>query len=110
MLTGMGASFVIHQPGFSFHLAAYRGDAFLDVDRFKADMDDYLRGLTETPPVPGCDRVASWPPGRRAAGAAAADRHPLFRPARRLVPPDGARLRADVCLHLGQEAKEPVLF
>lgn len=57
MLTGMGASFVTHQPGFSFHLAAYRIDAFIEVAQFKADMDDYLRGLTETPPAPGCDRV-----------------------------------------------------
>lgn len=57
MLTGMGASFVTHQPGFSFHLAAYRIDAFVDVDKFKGDMDEFLRGLSETPPAPGCDRV-----------------------------------------------------
>jgi len=38
-------------------LAAYSIEAFTDVDRFKKDMDAFLRYLRETPPAPGHDRV-----------------------------------------------------
>lgn len=41
----------------SHFVAAYRVDAFTDVDRFKASMDDFMRYLTDTPPAPGADRV-----------------------------------------------------
>lgn len=54
-LTGLGGGFIAQVPG--YHLLAYRIDAFVDPDKFKTDMDDFLRGLTETPPAPGHERV-----------------------------------------------------
>jgi LDH2 family malate/lactate/ureidoglycolate dehydrogenase len=54
-LTGLGPGFVSLKPG--YHLLAYRIDAFVDAGQFKRDMDTFLRGLTETPPAPGYDRV-----------------------------------------------------
>jgi len=54
-LTGLGGGFIALRPG--FHLLAYRIDAFVDVAQFKRDMDEWLRGLTETPPAPGETRV-----------------------------------------------------
>ncbi len=52
-------------PGFStlaqnrraHFVAAYSVDAFGDVDEFKRNMDGMLRGLRETKPMPGHDRV-----------------------------------------------------
>jgi LDH2 family malate/lactate/ureidoglycolate dehydrogenase len=51
-------------PGFhrefwdaSHHFAAYRIDAFTDPERFKDEMDTFLRGLRETRPAPGEERV-----------------------------------------------------
>jgi L-2-hydroxycarboxylate dehydrogenase (NAD+) len=51
-------------PGFlrargdvSHHFVAYRIDAFCDPDLFAAHMAQFLRGLRETPPAPGHDRV-----------------------------------------------------
>ena len=55
MLAGLGAGFLALTP--AYHLAAYRIDAFTDATKFKADMDDFLRGLAETRPAPGHDRV-----------------------------------------------------
>lgn len=54
-LTGIGPGFIARRAG--FHLLAYRVDAFIDVDQFKHDMDAFLRGLVETPPAPGHERV-----------------------------------------------------
>jgi LDH2 family malate/lactate/ureidoglycolate dehydrogenase len=54
-LAGLGGGFIALVPG--FHLLAYRIDAFVDVVKFKRDMDEWLRGLTETPPASGHDRV-----------------------------------------------------
>ncbi|MBT5773754.1 MAG: Ldh family oxidoreductase [Dehalococcoidia bacterium] len=54
-LTGMGPGLIALEPG--FHLMAYRIDAFVDADKFKSDMDVFLRGLAETPPAPGEERV-----------------------------------------------------
>lgn len=54
-LTGIGPGFLSRRAG--YHLLAYRVDAFVDADKFKADMDNFLRGLCETPPAPGHDRV-----------------------------------------------------
>lgn len=54
-LSGIGPGFIALVPG--FHLMAYRIDAFLDVVDFKQHMDDFLRGLAETKPAPGHDRV-----------------------------------------------------
>jgi LDH2 family malate/lactate/ureidoglycolate dehydrogenase len=51
-------------PGFrrkdwdvSHHFVAYRIDAFTDLERFKDEMDTFLRGLRETPAAPGENRV-----------------------------------------------------
>ena len=55
ILTGIGPSFI--NPGSCFHLAAWNVDAFTDVTKFKADMDTVLRGLADTKPAPGHDRV-----------------------------------------------------
>jgi L-2-hydroxycarboxylate dehydrogenase (NAD+) len=51
-------------PGFrrefwdvSHHFVAYRIDAFTDPERFKDEMDTFLRGLRETRPAPGEERV-----------------------------------------------------
>lgn len=41
----------------SHFVAAYKVDAFADVNRFKSSMDDFMRYLTDTPPAPGHDRV-----------------------------------------------------
>lgn len=54
-LTGLGPGFLARTPG--YHLLAYRIDAFTDPDQFKRDMDGFLRGLCETPPAPGHERV-----------------------------------------------------
>ena len=51
-------------PGFrrqpadvSHHFLAYRIDAFTDSEAFKDEMDVFMKGLRETPPAPGHDRV-----------------------------------------------------
>lgn len=51
-------------PGFrrefwdvSHHFVAYRIDAFTDPERFKDEVDTFLRGLRETRPAPGEERV-----------------------------------------------------
>jgi LDH2 family malate/lactate/ureidoglycolate dehydrogenase len=51
-------------PGFqreladvSHHFLAYRIDAFTNVDEFKDQMDVFMKGLRETPPAPGHERV-----------------------------------------------------
>ena len=46
------------EPGdVSHHFLAYRIDAFSDLAGFKQRMDTYLRGLCETKPAPGHERV-----------------------------------------------------
>ena len=55
ILTGIGPSLLPSSPG--FHLMAYRIDAFIDVAKFKADLDEFLRGLVATRPAPGEARV-----------------------------------------------------
>jgi LDH2 family malate/lactate/ureidoglycolate dehydrogenase len=54
-LGGIGPGFVANTPG--YHLMAYRIDAFVDVAQFKRDMDTFLRGLAETKPASGHERV-----------------------------------------------------
>jgi LDH2 family malate/lactate/ureidoglycolate dehydrogenase len=54
-LSGLGPGFLALVPG--YHLLAYRIDAFIDVPDFKRHMDAFLRGLAETKPAPGHDRV-----------------------------------------------------
>jgi LDH2 family malate/lactate/ureidoglycolate dehydrogenase len=56
VLSGTGPGFMAG-PNISHHFLAYRVDAFTDLAGFKRDMDVYLRGLRETPPAPGHDRV-----------------------------------------------------
>ncbi len=56
VLSGTGPGFLAG-PNVSHHFLAYRVDAFTDVAGFKRDMDSYLKGLRETPPAPGHDRV-----------------------------------------------------
>ena len=43
--------------GMGHYFAAYRIDAFTEPDRFKQDVDAFLRGLRNTPPAPDCERV-----------------------------------------------------
>ncbi len=54
-LTGLGPGFISLSTG--FHLVAYSIDAFTDVAEYRKNMDDFLRGLVETPPAPGHERV-----------------------------------------------------
>ncbi len=56
LLSGTGPGF-LHQEDVSHHFLAYRIDAFTDLDGFKDDMDRFMKGLRETPPAPGHDRV-----------------------------------------------------
>lgn len=44
-------------PDVSHHFTACRIDAFTDLDGFKDQMDVLLKGLRETPPAPGQERV-----------------------------------------------------
>ena len=55
ILTGIGPSFI--HPGSCYHLAAWNIDAFTDVTKFNSDMDTVLKGLKDTKPAPGHDRV-----------------------------------------------------
>ena len=52
-----GARTNVNLAGSGHYFGAYRIDAFTDADAFKDDMDTFLRGLRETPPAPGHDRV-----------------------------------------------------
>jgi LDH2 family malate/lactate/ureidoglycolate dehydrogenase len=54
---GNGGAGPFRRRGASHHFVAYKISAFCDLDTFKQDMDEYLRGLQETPTAPGHDRV-----------------------------------------------------
>jgi len=54
-LSGAGPGF-IHQKT-AHYFQAWKIDAFMDTDKFKDDMDDFLEGLKNTPPAPGQERV-----------------------------------------------------
>jgi LDH2 family malate/lactate/ureidoglycolate dehydrogenase len=56
VLSGTGPGF-LNTGTASHHFIAYRIDAFTDLDAFLDDMDAYLKGLRETPPAPGEERV-----------------------------------------------------
>ena len=57
VLSGGGYSMFPGRP-FNHHMvAAYRIDAFSDVDGFKAMMDEFLQTLKATPPAPGHEKV-----------------------------------------------------
>lgn len=57
LLGGDPAGFEREPGDVSHHFLAYRIDAFGDLDEFKDHMDVYLRGLRETKPAPGQERV-----------------------------------------------------
>lgn len=57
ILSGTAYGMVPGRPNFSHFVAAYKIDAFTEVDRFKELMDDFLRDLKSTPPAPGQERV-----------------------------------------------------
>jgi LDH2 family malate/lactate/ureidoglycolate dehydrogenase len=54
---GGGGAGPFRRRGVSHHFVAYKISAFCDLNTFKDDMDEYLRGLQETPTAPGHDRV-----------------------------------------------------
>lgn len=56
LLAGTGPGFKAGST-ISHHFVAYNIAAFTDVDAFKAQMDEYMQGLRETPVAPGHDRV-----------------------------------------------------
>lgn len=57
LLSGNPAGFLRTPGDASHHFLAYRIDAFTDLESFKDEMDVYLKGLRETPPAPGHERV-----------------------------------------------------
>ena len=57
LLGGDPAGHVRQPTDVSHHFAAYRIDAFTDLDGFRERMDDFMRALRETPPAPGQERV-----------------------------------------------------
>ena len=57
LLGGDPAGFEREPGDISHHFLAYRVDAFSDLEGFKDRMDVYLRGLRETKPAPGQERV-----------------------------------------------------
>jgi LDH2 family malate/lactate/ureidoglycolate dehydrogenase len=54
---GGGGAGPFRRRGSSHHFVAYKVSAFGDLDVFKADMDEYLRALQDSPTAPGHDRV-----------------------------------------------------
>lgn len=60
ILGGAGAGFLMPAPPpivLGHFVQAINIDAITDVKKFKEDMDDFLKGLRETKPAPGHDRV-----------------------------------------------------
>jgi LDH2 family malate/lactate/ureidoglycolate dehydrogenase len=57
LLGGDPAGFLRRPGDVSHHFLAYRIDAFTDTAEFRERMDALLRGLRETPPAPGHERV-----------------------------------------------------
>ena len=57
VLSGGGYGMFPGRPYNHHMVAAYRIDAFTDVDGFKAMMDEFLQTLKATPPAPGHERV-----------------------------------------------------
>src|SRR5437667_4854050 len=53
MLSGALPTMLMPGSGSKNHFAAYRIDAFTDVDQFKNTMDDMLKTLRTAPPAPG---------------------------------------------------------
>ena len=57
LLGGARAGFRRVRYDVSHHFLAYRIDAFTDLEAFKDEMDVYMKGLRETPPLEGHERV-----------------------------------------------------
>ncbi len=57
VLSGSPPGFLRAPGDVGHHFIAYRVDAFCDPDEFSAHMQSFLKGLRETPPAPGHDRV-----------------------------------------------------
>jgi L-2-hydroxycarboxylate dehydrogenase (NAD+) len=57
VLGGDPPGFLRPRGNVSHHFIAYRIDAFCDLAEFAQHMEEFLRGLRETPPAPGHDRV-----------------------------------------------------
>ena len=62
ILSGGGYGLNPGRPNFGHMVAAYRIDAFVDVDYFKSTMDEWIHMLESTKPAKGHDRVLY--PGR----------------------------------------------
>ena len=56
VLGGSGAG-TFRRSQASHHFIAYDIEAFTDVEKFKSDMDEYMRSIKETKPAPGVNRV-----------------------------------------------------
>jgi LDH2 family malate/lactate/ureidoglycolate dehydrogenase len=54
-LSGAGPGFI--QQKTAHYFQAWKIDAFMDTEKFKDDMDDFLEGLANTKPAPGQERV-----------------------------------------------------
>ena len=57
VLAGDAPGFLRVPGDVGHHFVAYRIDAFCDPDEFADHMATFLRGLRDTPPAPGHDRV-----------------------------------------------------
>ncbi len=56
VLGGSGAG-TFRRSQASHHFIAYDIESFTDVEKFKSDMDEYMKSIKETKPAPGVDRV-----------------------------------------------------
>ena len=57
VLTGFGYGANPGRPNFGHYVAAYKIDAFTDVDEFKSTMDEWMHMMKSTKPAPGEERV-----------------------------------------------------
>ncbi len=57
VLSGIGPSFSLGRLQAGHFFGAFRIDAFRDVDEFKTEMDELIRGLRATPLAEGAERV-----------------------------------------------------
>ncbi|MQF64907.1 Ldh family oxidoreductase [SAR202 cluster bacterium AC-409-J13_OGT_754m] len=57
ILSGGGFDSFPGRPNYYHMVAAYKIDAFTDLDIFKSTLDEFMLSLKNTPPMPGQDRV-----------------------------------------------------
>ena len=87
ILAGAGYGMFPGRPYNHHMVAAYRIDAFTDVDGYKAMMDEFLQTLKATPPAPGHERViVPGEPEWEAEQERRANGIPLHSRGHRLVP------------------------